>query len=194
MDTHLKVSLVCIVLGVAFAVSDPNIVSAYRIDGSSWDSRNLATNEWGESDAQAQWHGSDGADLDAYSEDEGSGCYASARWTYNLGSTSGTVTIKWCYHVRAEFSVRGDGLSYCSFWFELWDSTGKVGSSSTNVHQSDINSDKTISKTFNSLPSDSYEVTVYSVADAETESEGSTAEADAYYGPLEVETNWVDVN
>lgn len=183
----------CIAFAAVLFVTGLRGASAYTIDGSDWDSRSLVTREWGTSDAQAGWRGSDGADLNAWAWDANSGCYASAMWTYDLGYESGSLSIKWSYHIHAEFDVDGQGIAYCAFWFDLWSSSGRVGASSVKVHQNDINSDKTISKTFYNLPYDCYEVTVYALADAESDTDGSSAEADAYYGPLQITSNWLTI-
>jgi hypothetical protein len=183
----------CVVLGAVFLVAGLGEASAYRISGSSYDSRSLSTSESGTSEADAQWHGSDGADLNAWAWDADSKCKAVAVWTYDLGSASGSLGIEWCFHVNAEFDVSGSGLAYCMFWFELWDSGGRVGSSTTKSYSSDLDSDKKIDKTFNSLPQDSYTVKVLGGARAVSDTDGSSAEADAYYGPLQVTSKWLEV-
>jgi len=167
--------------------------TAYQIDGSSYSDRSLSTSESGTSDAEARWQGGDGADLEAYAWDANSQCHATARWSYDLGTKSGSLNIEWCFHIKAGFTVISDGLAYCMFWFELWDSSGWVGSSTTKSYSSDIDSDKTISKTFTNLPSNTYTVKVFAVASAATDTNGSSAEADAYYGPLQITSNWLEI-
>ena len=189
-----KMVLVCIAFAaVQFAAGSKGVL-AYTISGSEWASRDHVTSEWGTSDAEARWQGSDGADLEAYAWDANSGCYASAMWTYNLGYSSGSLTITWSYHINAYFTVNGAGVAYCAFWFELWGSSGRIGSSSTKVHQDDIDADRTIDKTFSNLAWDSYRVVVYALARAESDTDGSSAEADAYYGSLQVTTNWLEIS
>ena len=185
--------VICAILGGLVLLTGLRQVSAYTIGGSDYDSRGLGTSESGTSDAQAQWHGSDGADLDAYAWDAGSECSATACWVYDLGTMSVDVTVKWAFHINAEFDVSGDGLAYCMFWFELWSSSGRVGSSTTKSYSSDIDSDKDIEKAFNSLAEDSYEIRVFAGARAVSDTAGSSAEADAYYGPLQVTTRWPEI-
>ncbi len=193
MARYGKIALLCIAFAAVLLATGMRQASAYTIDGSDYDSRSLSTRESGTSEAQAKWHGADGADLDAYAWDANSNCRAIAVWVYDLGSTSGDLTIKWSYHVRAEFEVDGDGLAYSTFWFELWSSSGRVGSSSTRTHTSDINKDITVTKTFYNLPSDTYRVEVIAGTRAVSDTTGSSAEADAYYGPLQVTSNWLTI-
>jgi len=168
--------------------------SAYRIDGSGWESRNLVYGESGTSETEAGWHGSDGADLDAYAWGQGSSSYATAVWRYDLGYCSGDISVTWCYHIRCEFSVTADAFAYAIFWFELWDSDGRVGSSGTRSYDEDVNSDGVLSKSFSSLRYSRYRSVVYAGVRAASDASGSSAEADAYHGPLQVTTKYLNIH
>lgn len=180
-------------LSLALALISMQTACALRIDGDDWSSRDYDEITNGDyADTEFSWRQT-GCDADAWVWGDSSAVVV-VLWIYGFEAEgSGTADITWQFHLNAEFEETGSGNAYVQFQFDVYKGTTYIDSSASWTKDTDYDGYGSCTLEDLGVSTGTYWVlcSVYVVASADDNS--SEAEADAYYGPLQIETSYVDI-